>query len=155
LSYAAVFETLWKETELHEQVRQSNKRLETANEELESTNRQLALTNEELKVNDQIQKDFINIAAHEMRTPTQCIVGYSEMLYMEPEESKKYLGPILRNAERLQRLTGNILDLTMIDSRTLRLSKEQLSLDEVILDAMQDIRSNQIGHYKKQSKCSL
>jgi signal transduction histidine kinase len=150
LSYAAVFETLWKETELHEQVRQSNKRLETANEELESTNRQLALANEELKVNDQIQKDFINIAAHEMRTPTQCIVGYSEMLYMEPEESKKYLGPILRNAERLQRLTGNILDLTRIDSRTLRLNKEQLSLDEVILDAIQDIRSNQIGYYKKQ-----
>jgi len=149
LSYAAVFETLWKETELHEQLRQSNKRLETTNEELESTNRQLALANEELKVNDQIQKDFINIAAHELRTPTQCIVGYSEMLYMEPEESKKYLAPILRNAKRLERLTGDILDLTRIDSRTLRLNKEQLSLDEVILHAIQDIRSNQIGHYKK------
>ena len=149
LSYAAVFETLWKETELHEQLRQSNKRLETTNEELESTNRQLALANEELKVNDQIQKDFINIAAHELRTPTQCIVGYSEMLYMEPEESKKYLAPILRNAKRLERLTGDILDLTRIDSRSLRLNKEQLSLDEVILHAIQDIRSNQIGHYKK------
>jgi two-component system sensor histidine kinase VicK len=149
LSYAAVFETLWKETELHEQLRQSNKQLETTNEELESTNRQLALTNEELKVNDQIQKDFINIAAHELRTPTQCIVGYSEMLYMEPEESKKYLAPILRSAKRLERLTGDILDLTRIDSRSLRLNKEQLSLDEVILHAIQDTRSNQIGHYKK------
>jgi len=149
LSYAAVFETLWKETELHEQLRQSKKRLETTNEELESTNRQLALANEELKVNDQIQKDFINIAAHELRTPTQCIVGYSEMLYMEPEESKKYLAPILRSAKRLERLTGDILDLTRIDSRSLRLNKEQLSLDEVILHAIQDTRSNQIGHYKK------
>jgi signal transduction histidine kinase len=73
----------------------------------------------------------------------------SGMLYMEPEESKKYLAPILRSAKRLGRLTGDILDLTRIDSRSLRLNKEQLSLDEVILHAIQDIRSNQIGHYKK------
>jgi two-component system sensor histidine kinase VicK len=49
LSYAAVFETLWKETELHEQLRQSKKRLETTNEELESSNRQLSLANRRIE----------------------------------------------------------------------------------------------------------
>jgi signal transduction histidine kinase len=112
LSYAATFETLWKEAELHEQVRESNKHLEAANQELESTNRQLALANEHMKVNDEIQKDFINVAAHELRTPTQSILGYAQMLCMEPERGRQYLSPILRNAERLQRLTGDILDVT-------------------------------------------
>ena len=65
-----------------------------------------------MKVNDEIQKDFINVATHELRTPTQSILGYAQMLCMEPERGRQYLSPILRNAERLQRLTGDILDVT-------------------------------------------
>jgi len=89
----------------------------------------------------QIQKDFINIAAHELRTPTQCILGYVEMLYMEPERSREYLSPILRNTERLQRLTEDILDMTKIESQTLNLNKEQLNLCKAVLPIIQDIRS--------------
>ena len=144
LSYAAVFDTLWNETELHEQVRESNKRLEISNEQLESANRQLVLANEQLKVHDRMQKEFIDVAAHELRTPTQVIVGYSELLDMEPERSKEYVGPILRNAERLQKLTNDILDVSKIESQSLKLNvEEQFNLKDVISSNIQDYR-NQI-----------
>ena len=144
LSYAAVFDTLWNETELHEQVRESNKRLEISNEQLESANRQLVLANEQLKVHDRMQKEFIDVAAHELRTPTQVIVGYSELLDMEPERSKEYVGPILRNAERLQKLTNDILDVSKIESQSLKLNvEEQFNLKDLISSNIQDYR-NQI-----------
>jgi two-component system, OmpR family, sensor histidine kinase VicK len=154
LSYAAVFDTLWNETELHKQVRESNKRLEISNEQLGSTNRQLVLANEQLKVHDKMQKEFINIASHEMRTPTQAIVGYSELLDMEPERSKEYVGPILRNAERLQRLTGDILDVARMESRTLKLNIEQFNLKDVISSNIQDYR-NQIQKQGKKEDIKL
>ena len=94
LSYAAMFETLWNETELYEQIRQSHSKLEIANEQLERQYKS--------------QKDFVNIAAHEIRTPAQSILGYAEMLDMECIGSKQYVIPILRNAERLRRLTEDI-----------------------------------------------
>jgi signal transduction histidine kinase len=154
LSYAAVFDTLWNETELHEQVRESNKRLEISNEQLGSTNRQLVLANEQLKAHDKMQKEFIDVAAHELRTPTQAIVGYSELLDMEPERSKEYVGPILRNAERLQRLTGDILDVARMESRTLKLNIEQFNLKDVISSNIQDYR-NQIENQGKKEDIKL
>ena len=154
LSYAAVFDTLWNETELHEQVRESNKRLEISNEQLGSTNRQLVLANEQLKVHDKMQKEFIDVAAHELRTPTQAIVGYSELLDMEPERSKEYVGPILRNAERLQRLTGDILDVARMESRTLKLNIGQFNLKDVISSNIQDYR-NQIENQGKKEDIKL
>jgi signal transduction histidine kinase len=63
------------------------------------------------------------------------------MLYMEPETSREYLSPILRNTERLQRLTEDILDMTKIESQTLNLNKEQLNLCKAVLPIIQDIRS--------------
>ncbi|HYY67094.1 MAG TPA: histidine kinase dimerization/phospho-acceptor domain-containing protein, partial [Nitrososphaeraceae archaeon] len=95
-SYVSIFESIWKQTELYEQ----------------------------LKVHDKMQKEFINIAAHELRTPTQAITGYSELLEMEPENMRIYLNPIIRNSKRLQRLSEDILDLTRIESQSLKLTKE-------------------------------
>jgi signal transduction histidine kinase len=60
---------------------------------------------------------------------------------MEPERSREYLSPILRNTERLQRLTEDILDMTKIESQTLNLNKEQLNLCKAVLPIIQDIRS--------------
>ena len=77
--------------------------------------RELESANEQLKVHDKMQKEFINIAAHELRTPTQAITGYSELLATEPENSKLYLNPIIRNSKRLLRLSEYILDVTRIE----------------------------------------
>jgi signal transduction histidine kinase len=103
-------------------------------EELETANRQLM-------VHDKMQKEFINIAAHELRTPTQAITGYSELLATEPENGRMYVTPILRNSKRLQRLSEDILDVTRIESQTLKLSKEEFDLSDVILSIIGDYRS--------------
>jgi signal transduction histidine kinase len=103
-------------------------------EELESANKQL-------RVHDKMQKEFINIAAHELRTPTQAITGYSELLATEPENGRMYVNPILRNSKRLQRLSEDILDVTRIESQSLKLSKEEFDLSDVILSIIGDYRS--------------
>ena len=112
-SYLSIFENFWNQLELYEK----------------------------LKEHDKMQKEFINIAAHELRTPTQSILGYAEILEMESEGSRQIANPILRNAIRLQRLTGDILDVTRIESQTLRLNKEEFNLNELISTVIQDCKS--------------
>jgi signal transduction histidine kinase len=90
-----------------------------------------------------MQKEFINIASHEMKTPTQAIMGFSEMLEVYPEKSKEMIGAIKRNARRLHRLTNDILDVTRIESQTLKLVKEKVSVNEKILNVINDVK-NQI-----------
>ena len=98
-------------------------------------------TNEQFKLSDKMQKEFINIAAHELRTPTQAITGYSELLAAEPENSNMYVYPIIRNSKRLQRLSEDILDVTRIESQSLKLTKEEFDLNDVILAIVGDYRS--------------
>src|SRR5919202_3847795 len=124
---------LWNQTELYEQIRQSRAKLEKANEQLERQYKS--------------QRDFVNIAAHEIRTPAQSILGYAEMLAVEHIGSKEYLIPILRNAQRLRRLTEDILQLAKIEeSHTLKLNKEQFCVGKAVLSVVQDI-INQGGRY--------
>jgi signal transduction histidine kinase len=54
---------------------------------LEEANKQLALANEQLKLNEKAQKEFINVAAHELRTPIVPILGLSELLYSQMNKS--------------------------------------------------------------------
>ena len=111
------------------------------NSEVKRRTRELESANEQLKVHDKMQKEFINIAAHELRTPTQAITGYSELLATDPENSKSYLNPIIRNSKRLQRLSEDILDVTRIESQSLKLTEEEFDLNDVILSIVGDYRS--------------
>jgi signal transduction histidine kinase len=123
----------------------SNKTLQLTTEELKRTNESLAESNklltaknEQLAIHDKMQKEFINIAAHELRTPTQAIVGFAELLEMEPERSESFADPILRNAKRLHRLANDILDVTRIESQSLNFSKEQFNLNDLLLTIIKD-----------------
>jgi signal transduction histidine kinase len=115
--------------------------LQTKSEELKRSYDSLAVANEQLKVHDRLQKEFINVAAHELRTPTQAILGYAELLQMDPEDRDEMVNAIYRNSVRLQRLTSDILDVTRIESETLRIDKERFNIKDVILGAMQDAHS--------------
>jgi two-component system, OmpR family, sensor histidine kinase VicK len=95
---------------------------------------------EELKRAYRMQKEFINIASHEMKTPTQSIIGYAELLRQHPERRDQMIQAISRNALRLQRLTNNILDVTRIESQTLNLHKEQFNLGDLISVIVEDHR---------------
>src|SRR4029078_7949069 len=126
---------------------QVNEELSEANKELARVNKELALANEQINAHEQETKDFISIAAHEFRTPTQSILGYSELLQnMFKEEVQKEairgedgssnndckqhvtqnqkdmaLDAIVRNAHRLERLAKDILDVTKIEGMRLTL----------------------------------
>jgi signal transduction histidine kinase len=102
---------------------------------------ELEAANEQLKVQENMQKEFINIAAHELRTPTQSITGYSELLASDPENGIQYANPILRNAKKLQRLSEDILDVTRIESQSLKLNKEEFDLNDIISSIVGDHRS--------------
>ncbi|HEX2067095.1 MAG TPA: histidine kinase dimerization/phospho-acceptor domain-containing protein, partial [Nitrososphaeraceae archaeon] len=116
LSYASIFESLWKQAELYEK----------------------------LKVHNKMQKEFINIAAHELRTPIQPILGLSELLRSKisdnNDEQKELLDTIIRNAKRLKRLADDILDVTKIESQSLQLKKERFNITQMILNALADYR---------------
>ncbi len=104
--------------------------------------KELKTANEQLKVHDMMQKEFINIAAHELRTPTQSIVSYSELLQRHPEKKEQIADAILRNANRLQRLTTDILDVTKIESNSLKLNKERFNLADLILSVLNDFKND-------------
>jgi len=110
--------------------------------EVKKRTRELESANEQLKVNDKMQKEFINIASHEMRTPTQAILGYSQLLQNYPDKSDEFMRAISRNAVRLQRLTSDILDVTRIESHTLKLDKEKFNIKDIIVHCINDVTMN-------------
>ena len=132
LSYASIFETLWKQVDLYDQLKQSNNKLE--------------LSIEQLKTSDEAQKMFINIAAHELRTPIQPILGLSSVLRSHKGNinQDELLDAIVRNAARLQRLSEDILDVTRIEGKAFKLNKEMINLNDMILTVIKDYR-NQIA----------
>ena len=91
-----------------------------------------------------MQNEFINIAAHELRTPIQPILGLSSIIGtkgMDPKKQQEIIDIVVRNAKRLQKLSENILDVTRIESGTLELRKEHVRLNELISDATVDFQS--------------
>ena len=121
--------------------------LKEANDSLTKSNKLLAAANEQLKVHDKMQKEFINIAAHELRTPIMPILGEAEYIEHQFDHKKKVevedeqIALIIRNAKRLERLASDILDVSKIESQSLSLNKEQFNLNHVLSDTIQDIRN--------------
>jgi len=132
LSYVSIFENLWIQTELYEDIKKAH---------------------EKLNVHDKMQREFINIAAHELRTPIQPILTFSEVLYSKRQKDCKgrtgvkakselvLLDVIIRNAKRLRQLTSDVLDVIKIETQTMQLSKEQFNLNQVIIDVIKDYRN--------------
>jgi len=123
-SYVSIFESIWKQTDLYEQ----------------------------LKVHDKMQKEFINVAAHELRTPIQPILGLSETLLSSKgkiEEYRDTLNAISRNAKRLQRLTENVLDVTRIESGSLPLNKHHIRLKDLVLGIVTDYENEEYSRSRK------
>ncbi len=129
LAYASIFDSLWKQTELHQK---------------------LSKMYEQLRIHDRMQKEFIDIAAHELRTPIQPILGLTGELLRSNNgrdrrsaaEQDELLDVIMRNARRLHRLADDILDVTKIESESLNLKKEFFNLNDVIANTIDDIEAN-------------
>jgi two-component system sensor histidine kinase VicK len=122
LSYISIFESLWNQTYMYEETRQLY---------------------QQLKSHDKMQQEFMDIAAHELRTPIQPILGLAQILkdqISDPTQTK-FLDVILRNAKRLQHLQEDMLDVTRIESGSMRIYKESFNLDELIINILQDLQS--------------
>jgi len=105
--------------------------------------KELKKENEELKVHDKMQKEFINIAAHEIKTPIQPIIVLSELLQQEEgnnniEKNKQLLDIIFRNSKRLKHLTDDVLDVASIESGSFFLNKEKFNLKKMITDVLKE-----------------
>ena len=113
LLYVGIFERLWKQSELYQKLKESEK----------------------------LKDDFVNIAAHELRTPIQPILALTQLLRSQVNnvEQQELLEITIRNAKRLRRLTNDILDVTKIEARTLELYKEDFNLNDVVINAINDI----------------
>jgi signal transduction histidine kinase len=116
MAYSSIFENLWRQVAVYEQ----------------------------LKAHDRLQNEFINIASHEMKTPTQSILGYAELLENSYKKNED-VDAIKRNAVRLQKLATNLLDVSRIESQTLRLRKEIVNINEKLVNVKKDIE-NQSPH---------
>jgi len=127
LSYVAIFENLWKQSELYDQ---------------------LMIAHEQVTMHDKMQKEFINVAAHELRTPVQPILGLTDILGSKKgniEQYQEYISIISRNARRLKDLTEDILDVSRIDGKSLDLRNEVFDLVSTINSLLDDYRKDQAG----------
>jgi signal transduction histidine kinase len=131
LSYISIFESLWDQTEMYDS---------------------LKIANQKLIQSEQTEREFINTAAHELRTPTQAIMGYTEIdkevfndLLENPRVTtdeelkrivnylKRHFDAVSRNSTRLDELINNLLDVARIESNRInRLQIHKQKLDIVI-----------------------
>ena len=119
-SSKSLFELLWNERIQQEKLKEYDK----------------------LKEADKMKTEFINVAAHELRSPIQPVLGLSEFLLNQVGNIEQYrdlLNAINRNAKRLQQLTENILDVSKIESHTLELHKEKVNINEKIRKVINDV----------------
>ena len=98
---------------------------------------------DELKKSERLKTEFMNIAAHELKSPVTPIKGYLDLIISDKEASKKvkdWAKVSLRNAERLLRLVNDILDVSRLDTDTMRFDIEKLNPVEILNEISEDMR---------------
>ena len=121
-SFRSLFEILWQQLEMYEK----------------------------LNAHYKMQREFINIAAHELRTPIQALLGITDLVESKVDSSsnskekvelsKADVEMMMRNVSRLERLSANILDASRIESKTLKLKKEVFDLNQKVLHVIDDVK---------------
>ncbi len=116
-SYASIFEALWNQSELYDK----------------------------LKIQDRLQKEFINVAAHELRNPVQLLLGFSDILMNSKgniESCNKFIVTINQSTKRLARLIDRVLDVTQLENELLILNKEIFNLDKLVVEIVKEYNNN-------------
>lgn len=99
---------------------------------------------EQLKELDRMKDDFLNVTAHELRTPLFPIKSQTEVLLSGEigavtDEQRESLEMIKRNAERLYGLIIDVLDISKIKSEKLRVLPEKINLNEIIRNVVEEL----------------
>jgi signal transduction histidine kinase len=128
----------------------TNKQFAELNQESTTLSKELALAYQKIEQQNQTYSAFINIAAHELRTPSQAILGYAakrDPAYKEDKEG--YIHAIYRNAFRLDKLIKNILDVTKIEGDILQHDKQRFNLNDVLLSVIEDTQTQILANDSK------
>src|SRR6476660_5024834 len=125
ISYGTIFNSLWKQAELYDEIEKAY---------------------EKMQIHDKMQRDFIDIAAQELRTPIHPILGFTDLLRnkINDEEQLGFIDIINRNTKRLKKLSEDILEVSKIENSLLNLNKENFKIKELI--------SQIISDYKKEAE---
>lgn len=120
-----------------------NEQVNRRTKDLEESNKRLKAANEQLNIHDKMQKEFINITAHELRTPIQPILVLTEYIRnrAKDKEQIELLDIIIKNSKRLKSLAEEILDVTRIERGVLSLNKERFCLNEIIVDTIKELQN--------------
>ena len=113
--------------------------------------KQLEKANEELKYRDQLKDEFIHVAAHELKTPIQPILGLCELLRDRKTDivkDEEILDVIIRNSKRLMKLAEDILNVAKIEGGSFSLKKERFDIGELISEIMNDIEEKIVENKK-------
>jgi signal transduction histidine kinase len=143
LSYNSIFESLWNNTQLYNDLKEANKKIE---------------------LSEKLQKEFIDITAHELRTPTQAIMGYSEMgidtsdqksTKTTSTEHDKLFETINRNANRINRLLEDFINVTRIENNLLTLVPENTSIYNLVKDTINEFNDISNINNREDSKTKI
>jgi signal transduction histidine kinase len=131
LYYVSIFESLWKQADIYKKA-----------EELY----------DQLKYKNETQRQFLNIAAHELRNPIQPILGLAEVMLSNKNlnviQQEELLRIIINNAKKLHFLTNNLLDVARIDENLFSLELQEFDIVGLANDVIKEVR-NQITNNKK------
>ena len=136
----------------------TNKQFADLNQELTAVSKELALAYRTIEQQNKTYAEFTNIAAHELRTPAQAILGYAGIAKRNPayqEDKEGVIDGIYRNAFRLDRLINNILDVTRIEGHTLQLHKQRFNLNDVLSKGIEDAQTQILADSKVKLSLSL
>jgi signal transduction histidine kinase len=135
--------------------------LKKTNESLTESNSLLGSANKQLEIHDNMQKEFINVAAHELRTPIMPILGEAELIENDISNSdyarvsKEQISSIIRNAKRLDRLAADILDVTNIEGKSLKLNKASFDIDEILSELVTEYSRQIESDFAKNKKLKI
>jgi two-component system, OmpR family, sensor histidine kinase VicK len=123
VSYALIYDSLWNQTNLYEQ---------------------LQMAYENLKLHEKMQKEFIDSVAHELRTPLTPIIGLTERVKvnLKDEEQVQLLDIVIENGKKLHALSENVLDVTRMEGNLVRLKKELFDINQLIVEVVTNFESS-------------
>lgn len=135
-SFVTMFDNLWDESIAYEKFKEADR----MKDEYIQKQRELY---DKLRNADRLKDEFINIAAHELRTPIMPILGGLELIESKlgavDSSIKGELAIISRNAERLLKLSEDILQASRIETGRLRLYVEQVNLNTLVSEVITDV----------------
>jgi signal transduction histidine kinase len=146
-SYGSIFENLWQQSELYEQIILANEHIEEKSEQILLKDKELEGLIFKLLEQDKSKEEFMSMVSHELKTPISVIKFYSDLLLKVRlmgevnEKQEKAIHTIHRNIEKLELLVNDILDVYKLDIGKMNLSKSSVNIAELVNQTLGDLKS--------------